>query len=200
MTSRLETRAVPGSVLVITRPGIAAPGSINATAQLEDAGLAVGLRIRVDPGGTVRVIELRVTPLAAAVRVVERADGEGTVPPGAVTSRALRGIRIDELARAALRQQERPVVERGDLGAGVLQLPGDPCHRTWYTGAPRPPRAELVTDAARAYAEAVTAGSRSPTMAVANALGCSRSQASRLIRQARDGGELTSAGVRRATG
>jgi hypothetical protein len=181
-----------GSTMLITRPGTAAPDSAIATAQLDSVGLKVRFRIRVDPGGGARVVELSVWPLAAIVRTTEVADGDGAVlPPGAITSRALRGIRLDELAREALRQVEMPAADRSDLRPGAFQLPGDPAGRTWYADPPpRRAQADLVATAARVYTAAVAAGSRAPTLAVAHALGYSRSQASRLIRQARDDGKI----------
>lgn len=192
----LETRAVAGSTLVLTRPGMAAPSAIDATAQLDGIGLTVSLRVRVDPGGTARVVVLSVSPLAAIVGHIDRADDDGTVPPGAVTSRALRGIRLDELAREAVRQQERPAAERDDVRAGAFQLQtGGP---VWYADPPiRRPRAEQVAAAARIYLAAAEKGSRAPTVAVVNELGYSRSHASRLIRQARDEGSIPGNGSTR---
>jgi hypothetical protein len=175
MMPSVESRAVAGSVLVLTRPGVAAPQSIDATAQLEDVGLGVSLRVRVDPGGTARVVRLAVTPLGATVRDVERTDDGVLLPPAGITSRALRVLRVDALAREAVRQQERPVAAP-DAG--------------WNAGTRQRAAGDRAAVAAQVYLAAVKAGSRAPTLAVAAEFGYSRTHASRLIRQARDTGML----------
>ncbi len=76
-------------------------------------------------------------------------------------------------------------------------MPGEPEGTAWTGPAPGPVRhtaAEKVNAAARAYNAAVAAGDRAPTAATANALGYQRTQASRLIRQARDRGLIPPAG------
>jgi hypothetical protein len=118
-----------------------------------------------------------------------------------ITSRALRAIRLDYLAREAVRQLEQPVVMREDFAIGAFQFAADaadmwashghvvnvqnPQDRLWVS----PPVSRLkpreqAEQAARLYAEAVASGSRAPTQAVANGLGYSRSQASRIARRA----------------
>lgn len=162
-------------MMLLTRPGRAAPSLVDAMAQLDDLGLTLSFRVRVDPGGTVRVVELTINPAAPG--------------DGAITSRALRGIRLDQLAKEAVRQQERPTTKRDDVFPGAFQVPGDPANQAWLSPAPgRRPTRELSNEAARIYTAAVEAGSRAPTLAVANELGYSRSQASRLIKAARDTG------------
>lgn len=165
--------------MLLTRPGSAAPSIIDAVARLDDVGLTVRFQVRVDPGGTIRVARLAVDPA-------------GSPAEGAVTSRALRGIRLDQLAREAVRQMEQPAAMREDVAPGAFQVPGDPAGQAWVSPVPgrrRAPR-ELAERAARIYTEAIAQGSRAPTLAVAHELGYSRSQASRILRAARDAGLL----------
>jgi hypothetical protein len=148
-------------------------------ARLDDLGLTVSFRVRVDPGGTIRVADLAIHPTASPAE-------------GAITSRALRGIRLDQLAREAVRQLEQPASMREDVAPGAFQVAGDPSDQAWVSPVPgrrRAPR-ELAEQAARIYTEAVAKGSRAPTLAVAHELGYSRSQASRIVRAARDAGLL----------
>lgn len=181
---------------VLTRPGFAAPNELTASADLEEVGLVVTFAVRVAVGGTYHVVRLGVQP-----------RGMGTQP--VITSRALRAIRLDELAREAVRKLERPVVMREDYAPGAFQIIDDP-ERIWANygsfrditnpedliwvsrpvlGQRRAPR-EQAEIAARLYTEAVASGSRAPTQAVADQLGYSRSQVSRMIRTARDLGLL----------
>lgn len=192
LVAKHTDRAYP----VLTRPGFAAPNELTASADLEDIGLVVTFAVRVAVGGTYHVVRLDVQP-----------RGMGTQP--VITARALRAIRLDELAREAVRKLERPVVMREDHAAGAFQITDDP-ERIWANygsfrditnpedhiwvsrpvlGQRRTPR-EQAEIAARLYAEAVASGSRAPTQAVADQLGYSRSQASRMIRTARDLGLL----------
>lgn len=192
LVPRKTDRAYPR----LTRSGFAAPSELVASADLEDIGLVVNFAVRVSVGGTINVVRLEVLPRDMGVQPV-------------ITARALRAIRLDELAREAVRKLERPVVMRPDYGPGAFQIIDDP-DRIWAShgsmrdltnpedqiwvsrpvpGTRRTPR-EQAEIAARLYAEAVASGSRAPTQAVAGQLNVSRSQASRMIRTARDLGLL----------
>lgn len=184
-----ELRAEPGerSAPVLIRAGAAAPSVIRAACKLGDLRIGVTLLIRVDVGGTVRVAELTI-------------HAQETPTTAAITSRALRSIKLDALAREAVRLLESPVVMREDVAPGAFQLPGDDPKTFWIPGGgrvpgrPRTPRGQ-AEEAARIYSEAVEAGNRAPTKAVAAQLGYSRSQASRMIRTARDLGLLTARAI-----
>lgn len=180
MAFRLVPRADPRAAMVRTSRDRTAPNLIEAVAELPGTGVTVTLSLRVHPGGEVRVISVTVQAM------------EG--PMGAVTTRALRAVPLDRLARDALRQLERgPVTERPDVAPHAYTWPGAP-EGTFMAEPPpaerRPSPAEMVGEAARIYREASATGSRAPTLAVASALNCSRSSASRLIRAARDRGLL----------
>lgn len=182
MAFELVSSPAERSMMLLTRPGRAAPSLIEAMARLDDLGLTLSFHVRVDPGGTIRVAALTIHPT-------------GSPADGAITARALRGIRLDQLARAAVRQQEQPASMLPDVGLGAFQVPGDPADQAWVSPVPgrrRAPR-EKAEEAARIYIKAVASGSKAPTMAVANELGYSRSQASRLVRAARDAGLLDQA-------
>lgn len=176
MADQLIAQETERSMMMLTRPGYAAPSLIVAVARLEGLGLTVNLDVRVDQGGTVRVTAVRVQSSA----------------PGAVTSRALRAIRLDQLARDAVQQLESPVSMRDDIAPGAFQVAGEPADQAWISPVPgrRQASPELAEQAARIYAAAVAEGSGSPTMAVAHRLGYSRSQASRFIKAAREAGLL----------
>lgn len=199
MAYQLEARKPDEAFPVLTRQGFAAPSLITARADLEDIGLVVTFALRVASGGTHHVMSLDVRP-----------RGMGNQP--AITARALRAIRLDQLAREAVTQLERPVVMRPDHAYGAFQIIDDP-DRIWAShghlrditnpedliwvsrpvpGHQRTPR-EQAEIAAQLYTQAVADGSRAPTQAVADQLGYSRSQASRMIRTARDLGLLGNA-------
>jgi hypothetical protein len=162
---------------------MAVPAVILAQAAIAELDLSVIMRIRVNPGGTWRIVELLVTPLSAGGLQHDMV----TNPPGAVTVRALRGLRLDAIARQAVAQEELPVVSRADVRAGAFQVEG---RELTYLADPRMSRSDLVEAAARAYNQAVVAGSRAPVQAVMAALGYSRGHASRFIREARDSGAI----------
>ncbi len=110
---------------------------------------------------------------------------------GGVTAEGTATV-VDQLIKRAVTQLEEPCEEAPQASKfpGAFRLPDD-AEGTFYLGArfarrARPMSAELVSEAARIYNAAVAAGSRSPALAVANELGYSRSQASRLIRAARN--------------
>jgi hypothetical protein len=167
---------------VLIRHGVAAPSTVHAAVKLAEFGFAVTLQIRVDVGGTIRVAEMGI-------------HARETPTYGAITSRSLRSIRLDQIARDAVRQLEYRVSMREDVAPGAFQQATDEPNTYWVPGSGqvpgrrRTPR-EQAEEAARIYAEAVASGSRAPTNAVADALGYSRSQASRMIRTARDLGLL----------
>jgi hypothetical protein len=167
---------------VLVRHGVAVPSPVQAAVKLAEFGFAVTLTIRVDVGGTIRVSEMGV-------------HARETPTVGAITSRSLRSIRLDHIAREAVRQLEYSVSMREDVAPGAFQQASDDPNTFWVPGGGRvagrhrTPR-EQAEEAARIYAEAVDSGSRAPTQAVANQLGYSRSQASRMIRTARDLGLL----------
>lgn len=197
MTTVVKAMRHESSFPVLIRPGVAAPSLIIANAELADVGLLVSFTVRVANGGTIRVHRLNVQPL------------DMTSANPAITSRALRSIRLDELARQSVRELEQPVSMREDYAEGAFQMTADP-DRIWastmhmkdvqnpqdmlWVSRPVPGRRRTSREqaelAARVYAEAVDSGSRAPTQAVANELGYSRSQASRMIRTARDLGLL----------
>lgn len=165
---------------VLIRRGVIAPGIIEATGDLIDLGFTVELTVHVDSGGSIRVTHLAITP-------------HGRPANRVITTRALRALKLDQLARDVVRQLEQPVTEREDMGSGVFQVPGDSPNAFWVSRpvpGRRPTPRELAEKAARIYAEAKAEGSRAPTNAVASELGYSRSQASRMIRTARDLGLL----------
>jgi len=184
-----QLRAEPGehSRPVLVRKGVSAPSTVVAAVALPELGVAVALTVRVDVGGTVRVAELSV-------------HARETPTTAAITVRALRSIKLDALAREAVRQCESPVIMREDVMPGAFQLPGDDPNVLWVPGGgrvpgrPHTPR-EQAERAAKLYTEAVASGSRAPTQAVAAELFCSRSHASRLIRSARDLGLLANPGA-----
>jgi hypothetical protein len=187
MAYRLMARPDPRAANVRTSRGHFAPSRIEADVELPGSGIRVRFLVRVDPGGAPRVIELAVWAAEGAA--------------GAITSRALRGIQLDRLARDAVRQWERPVTERPDIAPGAYSWPGAP--EGTFMAEPPPRRlrltpAEKISEAARVYREALAGGSRSPTEAAAAALNVSRSQASRYVRQARDAGMLPPPPGRRA--
>lgn len=191
-----KVKAVPHETAypVLTRPGFAVPDAIVASAELTDVQLTVTLFVRVASGGTIRVARLAVQPVPYT--------------GAAVTSRALRAVKVDQLAREAVRQLERPVSMREDFAEGAFQItegadiwanhghmrnirnPESQMWRSLAVPGRRLTGREQAEQAARIYAEAVASGSRAPTQAVAHELGYSRSQASRMIRAARDLGLL----------
>ena len=182
---------------VLTRPGYAAPSVIVASAELADVGLSLNFAVFVSPGGTFRVRRLTVSAAGSSA---------------AITSRALRTIRLDYLAHEAVRQHEQPVSMLPDHDSGAFQAfqfaadatdpwgshgnfrdirnPQDQIWRSSPALGRRLTSREQAEQAARIYTEAVATGSRAPTQAVAAELGYSRSQASRMIRTARDLGLL----------
>jgi hypothetical protein len=170
------------SAPVLIRAGIAAPSVIRAACKLGDLQIGITLIIRVDVGGNVRVAELTI-------------HAQETPATAAITSRALRSIKLDALAREAVRRLEGPVIMREDVAPGAFQRPGDDPKTFWIPGGGRVPGRrrtprEQAEEAAQIYSEAVGSGNRAPTKAVAAQLGYSRSQASRMIRTARDLGLL----------
>lgn len=167
---------------VLIRRGVAAPSTVHAAFKLANLGVVLALVVRVDIGGTVRVAELTI-------------HAQETPSTSAITSRSLRSIKLDALAREAVQRLESPVIMREDVAPGAFQLPGDDPDTFWIPGGgrvpgrPRTPR-EQAGEAARIYTEALDSGSKAPTKAVAAQLGYSRSQVSRMLRTARDLGLL----------
>jgi hypothetical protein len=88
--------------LVPSRPGIVVPSLIRASAEIKELDLIVNMEIRVEPGGSWRILELAMTPLSG-----DRLQHDLVANPlGAITARALRSFRIDSMAREAVGQQE----------------------------------------------------------------------------------------------
>lgn len=178
MANELVARRGERAMMILTRPGRAAPSQIDAMARMEDLGLTLSFSVRVDPGGSARVTHLSIDPVGLA--------------SGAITSTALHAIRLGELAREAVRQveQDADMIEDETGTSGAFRLPGAAAGEAWVSPVPgrrRTPK-ERAAEAARIYNAALTKGSDAPTVAVASEMRVSRSQASRYVRAARDGG------------
>lgn len=159
------------------------PSVIGAHVTGDDLAYDVDIEVELDPD--------RPRPVVRRLVVTQRAGGP-PVAPETLRSVGLGGVarQVVEKASVKMRRNEQGdgwVAEGLDLFAGVE--PQD------VAAAFKPPRRNKVDpgDVARAanlYREALAAGRRDATEAVAQALDVSRTTASRRIRQARDDGLL----------
>jgi hypothetical protein len=172
--------ALPIEPAVPVRNGLttAIPDHFEVFARVEGLNIRIEARAAFGAGGHVRVTGLTVNP----------AD----FVSGTITSSGLRrAVLVDELVRRAIAELEVPWTDLPDAGLNVGQVPGDQPGEAWYSppsGQRRRPQEDLVAQAARIYNAALEKGSRAPTMAVGLQLRYSRSQASRLVRAAREQG------------
>lgn len=157
---------------VLTAQGKAAPSTFVADVRLAEPDLLVEVGIRMQAGG--RPVVHHVTVWAT--------------PATPLTSGSLHKVLLDPIVRAALEEAQQPVEEMPDFAPGAFHVPGEPEEQLWVS---TPARADdRVRQIARLYKEAVTAGSKSPGLDAANAVGISRAQAARYIKRARDLGLL----------
>lgn len=155
-----------------TGPRTVLPRQFEISARV--GSLHVVLDVLVEIPGFTRVTSLRIVPVSMT---------------GSVTSSAMRHeVLIDQLVRLAVAELEEPWEEAPEFPGGWRTASEGPGQ--FYIGGPfrRPPRGELVAEAARVYNEAAAKPGAAPTLAVATALQFQRSQASRLIRAAREAG------------
>src|SRR5690242_4162581 len=62
MAFELVSQRGERSMMLLTRPGRAAPSLIEAMARLDDLGMVVSFTVRVGPGGTIRIASLTISP------------------------------------------------------------------------------------------------------------------------------------------
>jgi hypothetical protein len=168
---RPHERATP----VRVSPTSAVPSRLTAWVVVVDPHVRVDLELVIMPAAKPQVRELTVTAATT--------DG-----PSSISTSLLRRVLVDPIVDAvmakAVRAAEGTVIDRSDVAPGAYQLPADPEDEFWVPGTPAvDPR---VRRTARVYAQAVAFGNRSPTVAVAEALGMSKASASRYVRMARE--------------
>jgi hypothetical protein len=155
-----------------TGPRTVLPRQFEISARVDS--LHVVLDVLVEIPGFTRVTSLRIAPVSMT---------------GSVTSSAMRHeVLIDQLVRLAVAELEESWEEAAEFPGGWRTASEGPGQ--FYIGSPyrRPLRGELLAEAARVYNQATANENPAPTLAVAAELQFQRSQASRLIRAARDAG------------
>lgn len=170
---RIHVQPAERSAMVRTGPRTAAPSRFRAFVSMKTPDLDVILDLALETGAVPVIEQLAIRP--------------GKKNP--VTSAALRGILLDQIIPAVVKAASKRVIERGDVHPGAFQLESERDSNGVRVGVP-PGTDEKVLQAARAYRDALAAGSRSPALAVMEDMDLSRAQAARYIRKARTAGLL----------
>jgi hypothetical protein len=176
--AEFRAQAEERSAAIRNGPQTAIPSRFTAVARLVEPPVHVSLWAVADNDGYghVRVWRLE----------IENAEA---MSAGSITTSRLRELLVDQLVKRAVKELEVPWTARPEHGEDAFEIPGD-SEATVRVGLP--PAGERralpdvsVDEAATIYNDAVHAGNRAPTLAVARELDYSRSHASRLIREAR---------------
>jgi hypothetical protein len=114
-------------------------------------------------------------------------------PRRTITTSLLRQVLIDPMLHAAIAAALQPLEEHPEVQEGAYRVAGDEEGTYRVSRARRrgtPGSDEQARQAAEIYKTAIAMGSGSPTLDVAKEMSYGRSQASRLIRAARNAGYL----------
>lgn len=165
--SHVSVESAERTAMIRTGPGVAAPQRFTAYVDLASPALRLRLTVVVSPGGL---------PVVETMKIW----GSSQTP---LTSGTLRKILMDPIVRAAIAEASVPATDRPDIAPGAFQVEGHE-HEAWI-GAPAG-ATDRVRQIARLYNEALTAGSRAPSLEAAEAVHISRAQAARYVRKARE--------------